>query len=95
MPIGLNPKRRKICGSGSCGAVTKLETSDAVFFLVKQKQCDTFRFWVYFIGSPLEAKNYSCNLSIADKAGKEKFDFQGKVFTLDKDDPIKGIYYIV
>ena len=91
----MNPKRQKLCGSGNSAIPTKLETSDATFFLVRQKRCDTFRFWVYFIGSPLAAKNYSCNLSIADKAGKEKFDFQGKVFTLDKDDPIKGIYYLV
>ena len=71
--------------------VTKLETSDAAFFLVRKKQFDTLRFWVYFIGSPFEAKNYSYNLVIADKAGKEKYDFQGKIFTLDKDDSIKGV----
>ena len=89
--IGLNPKRRKLCGFGNCGVPTKLETNGATFFLVRQKQGDTLRFLVYFIGSAMETKNYSYNLSIADKAGKEKYDFQGKVYTLDKDEPIKGI----
>ena len=89
--IGLNPKRPKICGSENYGVVTKLETSDAAFFLVRQKKDDTLRFRVYFVGSPLESKNYIYNLSISDKAGQEKYDFQGKVFTLDKDDPVKGM----
>jgi hypothetical protein len=65
--------------------------SEAVFFLVRQKQYDTLRFRVYFVGSPLESKNYIYNLIISDKAGQERYDFQGKVFTLDKDDPVKGM----
>ena len=89
--IGLNPKRPKICGSENYGVITKLETSEETFFLVRQKQYDTLRFRVYFVGSPLESKNYIYNLSICDKAGQEKYDFQGKVFTLDKDDPVKGM----
>ena len=35
------------------------------------------------------------NLSITDKAGKEKYDFQGEVFTLDKNDPVKGSEFIM
>ena len=89
--LGRNPKRQKLCGFVNCCVPTKLETSDATFFLVRQKQGDTLRFWVYFVGSPLESKNYTFNLSIADDAGKEKYDFQGKVCTLDKDDPVEGM----
>ena len=89
--IGLNPKRSKICGSENYGVITKLETSEAAFFLVRQKQYDTLRFRIYFVGSPFESKNYIYNLSIADKAGQEKYEFQGKVFTLDKDDPVQGM----
>ena len=94
-PTGLNPKRPKSCGSENCGVPTKLETSDATFFLVRQKQCDTLRFWVYFIGSALEAKNYSITMSIADNAGKQKYDFQGEVFTLDIDEPFKGTMFMM
>ena len=64
-----------------------LKASGAVFFLASRKQCDTLRFWIYFVGSNIEAKNYLYTLSISDKTGEEKYIFQGKVFTLDKDDP--------
>ena len=33
----------------------------------------------------MEALNYYYKLYIANKAGKEKYDFEGKVLTLDKD----------
>ena len=73
------------CGYENCRVVTKLETSDAVFLLVTQKRDDKLIFWVHFIGSPMEARNHSYNLYIADRAGKEKYDLEGNVLTLDKD----------
>ena len=73
------------CGYENCRVVTKLETSDAVFLLVRQKRLDKLIFWVHFIGPPMEALNYYYKLYIANKAGKEKYDFEGKVLTLDKD----------
>lgn len=74
------------CGYESCRVVTKLETRDAVFLLVRQKRHDRLIFWVYFIGSPMEARLHSYNLYISNKAGKEKYCCcEGKVFTLDKD----------
>ena len=75
----------RCCGYENCRVVTKLETSDGVFLLVRQKRHDKLIFWVYFIGSPREALNYYYKLNIANKAGKEKYDFEGKVLTLDKD----------
>ena len=75
----------RCCGYENCRVVTKLETSDGVFLLVRQKRHDKLIFWVYFIGSPREALNYYYKLNIANKAGKEKHDFEGKVLTLDKD----------
>jgi hypothetical protein len=97
-----NPKRPTFCGLpqmpklfGNCGIPTRLETSDATFFLVRKKQCDTLRFWVYFIGSTLEAKNFCYTLAIADDYEVDKYDFQGRVFTLDKDEPLKGSVFIM
>ena len=72
-----------------------METSDATFFLVRQKQWDTFRFRVYFIGSTLEAKHFCYTLAIDDFYEVDKYDFQGRVFTLDKDEPVKGIHTIL
>ena len=67
------------CGYENCRGVTKLETRDAVFLLVRQKRHDKLT----FIGPPMEALNYYYKLYIANKAGKEKYDFEGKVLTLD------------
>jgi hypothetical protein len=47
-------------------------------------------------GSALEAKHYEYTLSIADsKTGKPKHVFHGEVFTLDKDDPVKGSVFMM
>ena len=54
------------------------------------EKCDTLRFWSYFLGSSLEAKHYISTLSITDETGKQKYVFQGEVFTLDKNDPHGG-----
>ena len=72
-----------------------MKTSAATFFLASRKQCDTLRFSIYLLGSAVQAKNYSYCLSMMDKAGEQRFDFQGKVFTLDKDDPVEGSVFII
>ena len=41
--------------------------------------------WVYMIGSPSEAKNYTSSISIASKDGNEIYIRKGPVFTLDDD----------
>ena len=46
-------------------------------------------------GSSFEAKQFSYTLSIADKNGEQKYIFHGKVFTLDKDDPVKGSVFMI
>ena len=92
---GLNPNFPKICDSITIGTPTMLKTSGATFILASQKQCDTLRFWIYLVGSSLEANHYICTLSITDKAGKQKHVFQGEVFTLDKDDPVEGSVFIM
>ena len=93
---GLNSNIPKICDTIAVGMPTTLKTSGAIFFLASQKQCDTLRFWMYLAGSALEAKHYEYTLSIADgKTGKPKHVFYGEVFTLDKDDPVKGSVFMM
>ena len=41
--------------------------------------------WVYMIGSPSEAKNYTSSISVASKDGNEIYVRKGPVFTLDND----------
>ena len=87
---GLNPNFPKICDTITIGTPTMLKTNLATFLLASRKQCDTLRFWIYFLGSSLEAKHYISTLSITDETGKQKYVFQGEVFTLDKNDPHGG-----
>jgi hypothetical protein len=97
-PKGLNPNSPKICDILTIGTptiVTTLKTSGAIFFLASQKQCDTLRFRIYLAGSACEAKHYSYTLSIADKTGKLRYFFHGEVFTLDKDDPVRGSVFMM
>ena len=92
---GLNPNFPKICDTITIGTPTILKTSADTFFLASRKQCDTLRFSIYLLGSAVQAKNYSYCLSMTDKAGEQRFDFQGKVFTLDKGDPVEGSVFII
>ena len=92
---GLNSNFPKICDSISIGTPTMLKTNGAIFFLASCKQCDTLRFLVYLVGSSVEANNYGYTLSIKDKTGEQKYVFQGKVFTLDKDDAVKGSVFLM
>ena len=93
---GLNPNIPKICDTIAIGMPTTLKTSGAIFFLAIKKQCDTLRFCIYFAGSALQAKHYEYTLSITDsKTGKPKHVFYGEVFTLDKDDPVKGSVFMM
>ena len=40
--------------------------------------------WIYIVGSPIEARNYSCSISVTDKSGN-KFAFYGQaVKSLDE-----------
>ena len=92
---GMDPTLPKICDTITIGTPIMLKTSGAIFFLGSRKQCDTLRFWIYFAGSALESKNYSYILSITDKTGKPKHVFHGEVFTLDKNDPVKGSVFLM
>ena len=69
------------CGTNVLSTPVKLETTDGrIFFLVGRKQCDTIRFWIYIIGSSMEAKHYSYNLSITNNSGDEEQIFKGKLY---------------
>jgi hypothetical protein len=92
---GLNPNFPKICDTITLGTPAMLKTSGATLILGSQKQCDTLRFRIYLVGSYLEAKQYICTLSIMNKTGEQKYIFQGKVFTLDKDDPVEGSVFMM
>ena len=92
---GLDLNFPKICDTNSIGTPTMLKTKDAIFFLAIQKQCETLQFRIYMAGSAFEAKHYLYTLSIMDKTSEQKFVFQGKVFTLDKDDPVKGSVFMM
>ena len=65
------------------------------FFLVGRKQCDTLRFWIYIVGSFLEAKHYSYTLTVTNNAGNKKYMHEGQVFTLDSDEVTKGSVFMM
>ena len=92
---GLDLNFPKICDTNSISTPTMLKTNNAIFFLAIQKQCETLQLRIYMAGSVLEAKHYLYTLSIMDKASEQKFVFQGKVFTLDKNDPVKGSVFMM
>ena len=54
-----------------------------IFYIAGRQQCETLRFWIYLVGSVIEAKNYSYSLLIKNNAGDENYSHQGKLFTLD------------
>ena len=60
------------------------------FFVVGHKKCDILCFYVYIIGSSVEAKHYRYTLSVTNNSGDEKYNHHGKVFTLDVDEAAKG-----
>ena len=51
----------------------------------ESNQNEDCRIWVYMIGSPSEAKNYTSTISIASKDGNEIYIRKGPVFTQDDD----------
>ena len=61
------------------------------FFLVGRKQCDTLRFWIYIVGSSLEARHYSYTLTVANNAGDKQYNHKGQVFTLDSYEIATGL----
>ena len=72
------------CGKSAFGNPVKLETADGmIFFLVGRKQCDPLRFWIYIVGSSLEARHYSYTLTVTNNAGDKQYNHKGQVFTLD------------
>ena len=86
----------KNCGTQVFGSPVKLETADGMtFFLVGRKQCDTLRFWIYIVGTSLEARHYSFTLTVANNAGDKKYIHQGKVFTLDLDEVATGSVFLM
>ena len=86
----------QVFGSDPFGSPVKLETADGMtFFLVGRKQCDTLRFWIYIVGSSLEAKHYSYTLTVANNAGNKKYMHQGEVFSLDLDEVATGSVFVM
>ena len=78
------PFDEKKCGTNAFGIPVELKTSDGmIFYLAGRQECKTLRFWIYLVGSVIEAKNYSYLLLIKNNAGDENYSHQGKVFTLD------------
>ena len=78
------------------GNPIKLETTDGMtFFLVGRKQYDTLRFWIYIVGTYLEAKHYSCTVTVVNNAGNKKYMHQGEVFSLDLDEVAKGSVFMM
>ena len=65
------------------------------FFVVGHKKCDILCFYVYIIGSSVEAKHYRYTLSVTNNSGDEKYNHHGKVFTLDVDEAAKGSEFIM
>ena len=63
---------------------TKMTSADGAVFFDGGKVVDqTLHFWIYFLGSSYEAKNFSCTMEVKNKNG-EKFTYTGPVHTLDK-----------
>merc|ERR1712080_758217 len=58
-------------------------TDGDLFFQADYSAKYAFNFVIYFFGSPDEAKEFSCTISVANKDG-EKFTYTGKVHTLDE-----------
>ena len=52
--------------------------------------CLILSFWVYIVGSSIEANGYRYTLSVTNNSGDEKYNHYGKVFTLDVDEAAKG-----
>ena len=65
------------------------------FFLVGRKQYDTLRFWIYIVGTYLEAKHYAYTLTVVNNDGSEKYTHQGKVFSLDLAEVAKGSVFMM
>ena len=85
-----------LCGPQDFGNPVKLEATDGMtFFLVGRKQYDTLRFWIYIVGSYLEAKHYSYTLTVVNNAGNKKYIHQGEVFSLDLDEVATGSVFMM
>ena len=64
------------------GCLNKRSYSKHYFMNGQNENC---YIWVYMIGSPFEAKNYTSTISIASNDGNELYTRKGPVFTLDDD----------
>ena len=64
----------------------ELKSTDGMrFYLTGKFAKDNLAyFWLYFIGSPQEVKNYAYTLSLTTKTG-EKFTYYGHVKSLDEE----------
>ena len=65
------------------------------YFLAGRKQCDVLRFWIYIVGSSLEAKHYSYTLTVKNNAGDKEYIHKGQVFTLDSEEVTTGWDYFI
>jgi len=71
--------------SGLDGKVRKIELVNGVdFYLVGEGEEGNCYFWIYFHGSPLNAKNYAYTISVEGQDGTKIF-FYSNVIPLDKD----------
>ena len=62
----------------------KLDTINGIafYFLGKMVE-DVLHSWIYMVGSPKEAKNFACRISVSSIDGKEEHFHKGPVFPLD------------
>jgi len=95
--VSINTERKKQCviylpilydqggRSGLDGNARKIELINGVdFYLVGEEEEGICYFWIYFHGSPLEAKNYAYTFTVKGQDGT-KISFYGYVIPLDED----------
>ena len=62
---------------------TKIESK--TFFIIGKPKDATFYHWIYFVGSPQEAKNFSCTLEYFERESEKiAFSQTPKVFSIDE-----------
>ena len=62
----------------------KITVNDGnVFYYTEAVENNTCYLWLYYLGCPYEAENFSCTFSMKNKTG-ETFSYSGPVHTLDE-----------
>ena len=65
-----------------CVRLTKFSLNNQTFLLAEQKIDETRYYWVYMLGSPMEAKHFSYTLKFFGQ--DSKLSFEGKVASIDE-----------